>query len=116
VNEGELHHRSKEEKAMKKSFMSTTALALGLCVILSGCVWLRSSAISDRSGGGQSASAEVGDWGLLHLTSPDNLTETASSQLVSKCPGKLTNVQTELYMREWVLIQWYTVSATAVCL
>ena len=86
-----------------------------MCVVLSGCVALRSSAISDRSGGGQSATAEADDYGILHLTSPDNLTETASSQLLSKCPGKLTNVQTELTMREWILIQWYVVSATAVC-
>lgn len=100
---------------MKNSFVKWAVIATFLCVTLSGCIFLRSSAISDRSGGGQSASVEAGDYGILHLTSPDNLTEAASSQLVSKCPGKLTNVQTELYMREWVLVQWYTVSATAVC-
>ena len=100
---------------MKKVLMQSAVIALGMSVMISGCVVLQSSAISDRSGGGQSATAEVGDYGILHLTSPDNLTETASSQLVSKCQGKLTNVQTELTMREWVLVQWYTVSATAVC-
>jgi len=102
---------------MKKVQMQTLVIALVvMCVALSGCVVLRSSAISDRSGGGQSATAEAGDYGILHLTSPNNLTEAASSQLVSKCPGKLTNVQTELFMREWILIQWYTVDATAVCI
>jgi hypothetical protein len=105
---------------MKKVEMQTLVIALWMtvswmCVALSGCVMLRSSAISDRSGGGQSVTAEAGDYGILHLTSPNNLTETASSQLVSKCQGKLTDVQTELTMREWIIIQWYVVSATAVC-
>jgi hypothetical protein len=105
---------------MKKVQKQTLVIALWvsvswMCVALSGCVVLSSSAISDRSGGGQSVTAKAGDYGILHLTSPDNLTETASSQLVSKCQGKLTNVQTELTMREWVVVQWYIVSASAVC-
>jgi len=105
---------------MKKVLMQTPVIALWLtvswmCVVLSGCVTLKSSAISERSGGGQSATTEAGDYGILHLTSPDDLTQTASSQLVSKCQGKLTDVQTELTMREWIIIQWYVVSATAVC-
>jgi len=101
---------------MKYSVVKLAVIATWMCVALSACVVLKSSAISDRSGGGgQSVTAEAGDYGILHLTSPDNLTQTASSQLVSKCQGKLTNVQTELTMREWVIIQWYVVSATAVC-
>jgi len=27
----------------------------------------------------------------------------------------VTNAQTEMAMREWILIQWYTVNSTAVC-
>ena len=105
---------------MKKVLQQTLVIALWLTVswmfvALSACVGLRSSSISSRSGAGQGVSAEAGDYGILHLTSPDNLTQTASSQLASKCQGKLTNVQTQLAMREWVIIQWYTVDATAVC-
>jgi hypothetical protein len=57
----------------------------------------------------------TGDYGILHLTTPDGITEAANSALVSQCQGKLTNAQTELAMREWILIQWYTVNSTAVC-
>jgi hypothetical protein len=88
---------------------------LGLSLMLSGCVWLRSSAISDRAGSGQTVRVSTGDYGILHLTTPDGITEAANSQLVSQCQGKLTNAQTQLYMREWILIQWYTVDAVAVC-
>jgi hypothetical protein len=101
---------------MKYSLVKTTTLVLGLCVMLSGCVWLRSSAIADRAGsGGQTVRVSTGDYGILHLTTPDGITEAANSQLVSQCQGKLTNAQTELAMREWILIQWYTVTSTAVC-
>jgi hypothetical protein len=101
---------------MKYSLLKTTTMVLGLCVMLSGCVWLRSSAIADRAGsGGQTVRVSTGDYGILHLTTPDGITEAANSQLVSQCQGKLTNAQTELAMREWILIQWYTVNATAVC-
>ena len=100
---------------MKKSLIASAVLGIGLCTMLSGCVWLRSSSISDRAGNGQAVRTEAGDYGILHLTTPDNLTATANSQLVSQCQGKLTNAQTELTMREWILIQWYVVSSSAVC-
>ena len=101
---------------MKNSLIKTATMVLGLCVMLSGCVWLRSSAIADRAGsGGQTVRVSTGDYGILHLTTPDGITEAANSQLVSQCQGKLTNAQTELAMREWILIQWYTVTSVAVC-
>jgi hypothetical protein len=100
---------------MKNSLVKTATMVLGLCVMLSGCVWLRSSAISDRAGNGQVVRVSTGDYGILHLTTPDGITEAANSQLVSQCQGKLTNAQTELAMREWILIQWYTVNSVAVC-
>ena len=37
---------------MKNSLVKTATMVLGLCVMLSGCVWLRSSAIADRAGSG----------------------------------------------------------------
>jgi hypothetical protein len=100
---------------MKNSLLKTGTMVLGLCIMLSGCVWLRSSAIADRSGSGQTVRVSTGDYGILHLTTPDGITEAANSQLVSQCQGKLTNQQTELAMREFILIQWYTVNSTAVC-
>jgi len=100
---------------MKNSLIKTATMVLGLCVMLSGCVWMRSSSIADRGGNGQTVRVSTGDYGILHLTTPDGITEAANSQLVSQCQGKLTNAQTELAMREWILIQWYTVTSTAVC-
>ena len=101
---------------MKNSLVKMAGMAVGLCVMLSGCVWLRSASIGDRSGGGQSVHIYTGDYGILHLTTPDGIPEAANSALVSQCQsGKVTNPQTELAMREWILIQWYTVSTTAVC-
>ena len=100
---------------MKNFLVKPTTIVLGLCVMLSGCVWLRSSSISNRAGNGQTVRVSTGDYGILHLTTPDGITEAANSQLVSQCQGKLSNAQTSLYMREWILIQWYTVDAVAVC-
>ena len=100
---------------MKNSLIKTATMVLGLSVLLSGCVWLRSSSISNRAGNGQTVRVSTGDYGILHLTTPDGITEAANSQLVSQCQGKLSNAQTSLYMREWILVQWYTVDAVAVC-
>ena len=72
------------------------------CVTVSSCVLLRSSTISDRSGNGQSVSARLGDYGIVRLTVPEHLTPDVNSKLVAQCPsGMLTNVRTELSMREF---------------
>src|SRR5882762_3550814 len=87
------------------------------CVTVSSCVLLRSSTISDPSGNGQPVSAQLGDYGIVHLTVPEHLTPAVNSHLVGQCPsGILTNVRTELSMRDFLIIQWYTVSGNAVCL
>jgi hypothetical protein len=106
---------ARRKRVMKYSLLKTTTMVLGLCVMLSGCVWLRSSSIGDRGGSGQTVRVSTGDYGILHLTTPDGITEAANSQLVSQCQGKLTNPQTEMALRVWILIQWYSVNATAVC-
>jgi hypothetical protein len=48
---------------------------------------------------------------------PSDLTSSANAALVKQCQsGMLSNVQTELSVRDWFLIvQYYTVDATAVC-
>lgn len=77
---------------------------------------IHSSAISDRISNGQAVSTSVSDYGILHLTVPNNLTQSANSQLVAACPsGKLSDVQTELSMRDFILVQMYSISAGAVC-
>lgn len=91
-------------------------LILGVCLSLSACVFVRGSAISESAGGGSAVNAEYSDYGVLYLTAPYNLTSAANSALASQCQtGHLTDVQTELSMRDWLVIQYYTVTAAAVC-
>ena len=95
------------------------ALAVGafLSISLSGCVMVHSSAISESTGGGSGVSAEYSDYGFLHLTEPLNLTTNASAALLKQCQsGMVSDVQTELSMRDWFLIvQDYTVDVSGVC-
>jgi len=90
---------------------------MGICFLLSACVFVNSSAISESSGSGSPVKVEYSDYGVLHLTTPAALTSDANAALVKQCQsGVLSDVQTELSTRDWFLIvQYYTVAATAVC-
>lgn len=92
-------------------------LALGVCLLLSACVLINSGAISESTGGGSPVQAEYSDYGILHLTAPANLTSNANGALAAQCQsGMLSDVQTELSMRDWFLIvQYYTVTTAARC-
>ena len=95
---------------------SLLGLVLAICLTVSGCKTLLSSTIMDRSGSGQPVSGVESSFGVLHLTYPQDLTEFTNMDLVRACPsGILTNVTTELKYREWVVFQYYKVSATAIC-
>jgi hypothetical protein len=93
------------------------SLVLTLGVLLSACVVIHSGTISESAGGGTAVNAEYSDYGLLHLTAPASLTSNANAALASQCQsGRISDVQTELSMRDWFLIvQYYTVTTTAVC-
>ncbi len=92
-------------------------VVIGVCLSLSACAFIQSSSISEASGTGSTVTAEYSDYGVLHLSAPLNLTSEANAALAKQCQsGMLSNVQTELSMRDWFLIvQYYTVTATAVC-
>jgi outer membrane protein OmpA-like peptidoglycan-associated protein len=113
----------KEETNMKGLRASVTIssliiMATMLCRSNAQATWvfIKSSTISDRSGGGQTVTASYSDYGILGLTAPYGITTKVNSQLVSQCPnGELTNVQTELSMRNFLLVQLYNVTATAIC-
>jgi hypothetical protein len=91
-------------------------LALGACLSLSACVFVRASSISESAGGGSAINTEYSDYGWLYLTAPTNITAAANTALAGQCQtGHLTDVQTELSMRDWFIIQYYTVNAAAVC-
>jgi outer membrane protein OmpA-like peptidoglycan-associated protein len=91
-------------------------LAVGACLPLSACILIHASAISQSSGSGSPVSTEHSDYGILHLTAPADLTSASNADLVKQCQsGLLSDVQTQLSMREWFLVQYYTLAATAVC-
>ena len=95
---------------------SLAALAVVICLTVSGCKFLLSSTIMEKTGSGQPVSGVESSFGVLHLTYPQDLTEFTNMDLVRACPsGILTNVTTELKYREWVVFQYYKVSATAIC-
>lgn len=90
---------------------------MGICLLLSACVFVQSSAISESNGSGSPVKVEHSDYGILHLMAPSGLTPDANAALVKECQsGVLSDVQTELSMRDWfLLVQYYTVAVTAVC-
>jgi hypothetical protein len=87
------------------------------CLLLSACIVMNSSSISESTGGRSAVSAEYSDYGILHLTAPVTLTANANTALAAKCQsGLLSDVQTELTTREWFgIVQYYTVTANGNC-
>jgi hypothetical protein len=92
------------------------SLLLAACVTASGCVFLQSSSVSDRGGAGAAISASASDIGILHLTAPSGLTQTALANLLGNCAtGKVSGVSTELSVRDFFLVQSYNVSVSGTC-
>jgi hypothetical protein len=90
--------------------------ALVVIAQLCGCIFVQSSAISDRGGSGNAISASASDLGYLHLVAPQGLTQTALSNLLSNCAtGKVSGVTTELTTRDFFVVQSYNVSVTGTC-
>jgi outer membrane protein OmpA-like peptidoglycan-associated protein len=98
------------------SLLGFVAMGLALSVWFSACVWIQSSTIGETTGTGSAVSAVSSDYGILRLSKPEGLTAAANADLAKQCSsGLLTNVQTQLSMREWLIVQYYTLSANAVC-
>ena len=99
------------------SLVETLAVAAFLAVFLSSCVVIRSSTIGQSTGNGAAVSAVASDYGILRLSKPHDLTSAANADLIKLCQSALlTDVQTQMSMRDWFLIvQYYTVVANAIC-
>ncbi len=99
------------------SLVVPLACSMAFALLLSACVFVHSSTIGQTTGGGSAVSATDSDYGILRLSKPEGLTSAANADLVKQCPsGLLTDVQTQLSMRDWLLIvQYYTVTANAIC-
>jgi hypothetical protein len=92
------------------------AALLAGCVQAYGCVFVQSSAVSDRAGAGNPISSSASDLGYLHLIAPQGLTQTALANLMSNCAtGKVSGVTTELTMRDFFIVQSYNVSVSGTC-
>ncbi|HUO05369.1 MAG TPA: hypothetical protein VMU16_09245 [Candidatus Binataceae bacterium] len=86
------------------------------CVSAQGCIVIESSTVGERTGSGAAISASASDLGVLRLSAPTGLTQTAQANLLANCAtGKVSGVTTELSMRDFFIVQSYTVSATGVC-
>jgi hypothetical protein len=96
------------------SIVIAAILALG--VQSYGCVFVQSSAVSERAGLGNPISSNAGDLGYLHLVAPQGLTQTALANLLSNCAtGKVSGVTTELTVRDFFIVQSYNVAVTGTC-
>lgn len=97
--------------------LSTLAVGAFFSISLSACVMIHSSRIGETSGSGSPVSAVDSGYGILRLSKPEGLTSAANADLLKQCQsGLLTDVQTQLSMRDWLLVvQYYTVAANAVC-
>ena len=104
-------------KARVASLFSTLAVGAFLSTLLSACIFIHSSTIGESTGAGSAISAAHSNYGILRLTKPQGLTSEVNADLVRQCSsGLLTDVQTQLSMRDWFLIvQYYTVTVNAVC-
>jgi hypothetical protein len=101
---------------MKRLNSIILATLLAGCVQAYGCVFVQSSAISDRAGAGNPISSSASELGFLHLVAPQGLTQTALSNLLSDCAtGKVSGVTTELTMRDFFIVQSYNVSVSGTC-
>jgi hypothetical protein len=97
-------------------FINAIVVVASLSLILCGCIFVQSSAISDRGGQGNPVSASASDLGYLHLVAPQGLTQTALSNLLGNCAtGKVSGVTTELTMRDFLIVQSYNVAVSGTC-
>jgi len=101
---------------MKQINATFVAVLLAICISASGCVFIRSSAISDRAGAGAPITGSASDYGYLELIAPVGLTQAAFTNMLGSCAtGKVTGVTSELEVRDFFIVQYYSVSATGSC-
>ncbi|HUY27353.1 MAG TPA: hypothetical protein VMV27_08025 [Candidatus Binataceae bacterium] len=104
---------------MASRFTKLLIAPLGaLAFMASGCIVISSSSISNstKAGAGNAVTAQASDFGILRLAVPNGLTQTANANLLTQCTsGKFTDATTELSMRDFIIVQQYQISVSAVC-
>ena len=108
--------RTGGRQTMKQIKANLIVALLAISVFASGCVFIRSAAISDRAGAGAPISGTASDYGYLELIAPVGLTQAAFANMLGSCAtGKVTGVTSELEVRDFFIVQYYSVSATGSC-
>ncbi|WP_415063190.1 hypothetical protein [Bdellovibrio sp.] len=104
---------------MKTSRISRAALLLCITVLLSNCTTLQSHSGGSVTTSGQRIQVESTKFAVLNLTSmADEYIEKfrVSKKLHSQCTdGKVTDIETILWKRDWILFQTYNLDVTATC-
>ena len=101
---------------MKQIKANLIVALFAISVFASGCVFIRSAAISDRAGAGAPISGTASDYGYLDLIAPSGLTQAAFANMLGSCAtGRITGVTSELEVRDFFIVQYYSVSATGSC-
>jgi hypothetical protein len=98
---------------------SAFLLAMLSAATLQGCVFVLAHSYSNVAVDRRPiVSQSDWDYGILHLFEPgvEDLTVDLTHRIETTCAeGKLVNVQTKVIMREFVLVQIYSVRLTAQC-
>jgi len=97
-------------KIMKKIIMFGL-LTILISSSLTSCISMQSVSVSNvKPSTGTEVRASAGGLGILTLTVPRNIAEKATYELKNK--GAVSNVSTVMTMRDWVIVQYYRVTAT----
>lgn len=100
-----------------RSLVLLMAVGTFFSISLSACMFIQSSTIGETTGSGTPVSVIYHGYGVLRLSRPRGLTSDVNAELVKQCQsGQVTDVQTQLSLRDWFLIvQHYTLEANAIC-
>ena len=94
---------------MFKTVLIVSFIVLALFT-LNSCVSVKSVSIADvKPSTGTEVTASVTGMGLLHLTVPKGLAEKATYELKRK--GAVGNISTALTLKEFGIVQFYTITA-----
>ncbi len=94
-------------------------LILSLSAMFASCVSIHSAGVTDFNGKtkGNIVRANASGFGVLALStpSPNSLERKAMAKLQIKCEGKVDNITSRMQMRNWMLVQYYSVFVTGNC-
>lgn len=83
--------------------------------IATSCVSISSQGLTDIGPSNEKAvKAKAKGFGVLHLTVP-KLEKEGEARLLEQCDGEVVNVNSQLTMREFFIVQLYVLKLTGDC-